>query len=534
MSVSMQKATEPSFSPGDTSSQVLLEVRSISKRFGATQALSQVSMVFLKGKIHCVLGENGAGKSTVGKIICGLHGADLGEIIHDGSQVVFDNPRAARAAGIVMVYQELSLAPHLSVRANLWLGSEPGRSPLCLVSRRKERDKVALILERLGLAHIDMEKEVRHFPVAVQQLVEIGKSLMSDPSLIIFDEPTAMLGAVEKERFFAVLRTLRDNGLATVLVTHHIDDVLTVGDHVTVMRDGRVAQSFPVTSDIDADHIVKRLTGKSQKSGRRREASERGFPRLLDIERMPTFDGPRMLTVGRGEVLGLYGVVGCGSETLVKALVGLVPTADMRPVTFQLDGLRYRPRDLAHAHRLGVSYLAAGRASNGVLPGCSISENLMLTQLRSVSRLGFINSGKEARCADELLREAQVKFSHSADPITSLSGGNQQKILLVRAMAAARRVLVLEEPTAGVDLEAKRHIHLRIRAIAATGIGVVVMSSDLPETIELCDTVWTFSDGKVAGIYGSPTEEDKAAIVADVVGSQCLDTSTQAIRENHS
>jgi len=497
----------------------LLCISDLSKRFGATQALNKVSLQVAAGEIHCVLGENGAGKSTIGKIVSGLYPADEGSIWYDEQPVAFNSSREARQAGIVMVYQELSLAPSLSVRANLWLGAERGSSLLSLTRRYQEQVRAGEVLQQLGLADIDMELAVSTYPVAIQQLIEIGKSLMLRPKVIIFDEPTAMLGAVEKEKFFTVLRRLRANGIALVLVTHHIDDVLAVSDRVTIMRNGQVVDAFDITPRVTADFIVSRLTGKVPGSHRVEHKGGKRFQPLLDFENLPVSGGgSRVLSVGRGEILGIYGVVGCGGDRLLQNLVGFIPTPREASVRFQLDGYPWRPANVMAALKGGVAWLPAGRASNGVYPTLSIAENLMMTQLGHFSRAGFVHTGKAEAHAGEMLKACGVKFGDQSDLLTSLSGGNQQKVLLARAMASARKLLVLEEPTAGVDLDAKHEIHQRIRTLAAHGVSVIMLSSDLAETLSLCDTVWTLFHGMVVKTYHAPDEHDKAAIIADVVG----------------
>lgn len=508
------KTAEPGNSP-------LLRISGLTKRFGATLALNNVSIQFQAGEIHCVLGENGAGKSTIGKIVSGLFAADEGSIWYDNQQVAFSSSREARHAGVVMVYQELSLAPSLSVRANLWLGAEKGKTLLSLTRKSQEVRRVQEVLTQLGLAHIDMEQAVSHFPVAIQQLIEIGKSLMSQPRVIIFDEPTAMLGAVEKERFFTVLRTLRESGLASVLVTHHIDDVIAVSDRVTIMRNGHVVDGFPVTGEIDADFIVTRLTGKAPGSHSFSDKGTEKFLPLLDFENLPVSSGGnRVFTVGHGEIVGIYGVVGCGGEALLQNLVGYLPTPNDASVRFRLNGYEWRPKNVADALKKGVAWLPAGRASNCVYPSLSIAENLMMTQLKGFTRAGFINIRQTEATADVLLQQCGVKYANKHDLLTSLSGGNQQKVLLARAMASAQKVLVLEEPTAGVDIDAKHEIHQRIRALAVTGVSVLMLSSDLVETMTLCDTVWTMFHGSIVRTYRNPDENDKASIIADVVGQE--------------
>lgn len=502
----------------------LLRISGVSKRFGATQALNNVSVQFSSGEIHCVLGENGAGKSTIGKIVSGLYPADEGSIWYDEQRVAFSSSREARHAGIVMVYQELSLAPSLSVRANLWLGAERGKTLLALTRRSREESRVLDVLSQLGLDDIDMESAVGHFPVAIQQLIEIGKSLMSQPRVIIFDEPTAMLGAVEKEMFFSVLRRLREAGIASVLVTHHIDDVLAVSDRVTIMRNGQVVDAFPVTPGITADFIVSRLTGKAPGSHRVENKREQDFPPLLDFEKLPVSGGGhRVFSVGKGEILGIYGVVGCGGDLLLQNLVGFLPTPPDVSSRFRLEGYEWRPKNVVDALKNGVAWLPAGRASNGVYPTLSIAENLMMTQLKRFSLAGFIRPRQADACADKMLKDCGVKFADKHDLLTSLSGGNQQKVLLARAMASAKKVLVLEEPTAGVDIDAKYEIHQRIRTLAASGVSVILLSSDLGETMSLCDTVWTLFHGSVVNTYRMPDEHDKASIIADVVGQETSD-----------
>ncbi|WP_413740419.1 sugar ABC transporter ATP-binding protein [Sodalis sp. RH14] len=514
--MSTEQVTGKALSQG---SSPLLRISGLSKRFGATQALNQVSIQFQAGEIHCVLGENGAGKSTIGKIISGLYPADEGAIWYGERQVSFSSSREARHAGIVMVYQELSLAPSLSVRANLWLGAEKGKTVFSFIRKAREVARVQEVLAQLGLADIDMERSVSAFPVAIQQLIEIGKSLLSQPRVIIFDEPTAMLGAVEKERFFRVLEKLRAAGLASVLVTHHIDDVIAVSDRVTIMRNGQVVDSFPVGGDVDADVIVSRLTGKAPGSHDINGKGNLRFPPLLDVENLPVSrGGTRVFSVGRGEVVGIYGVVGCGGEALLHNLVGFLPIPGDAPLSFKLEGYAWRPANVSEALKKGVSWLPAGRAANGVYPSLSIAENLMMTQLKRFARSGFIRIGRAESMADQLLQACGVKYADKHDPLTSLSGGNQQKVLLARAMASAGKVLVLEEPTAGVDIAAKHEIHQRIRALASTGVSVLMLSSDLAETMALCDTVWTMFHGSIVTAYRNPDEHDKASIIADVVG----------------
>lgn len=350
----------------------------------------------------------------------------------------------------------------------------------------------------------------------MQQLVEIAKSLMSSPRIVIFDEPTAMLGAAEKQRFFEVVRGLRADGIACILVTHHMDDVEAVGDCVTIMRNGRRVDSFDLHAGITSDAVLEKLTGRREVLAAAAEAPRRLGATRLRIA-LPAGGGLAGIEARAGEVVGFYGVLGCGAGELMYGLVGLdgPPRAD-----YYLDDAPYRPRNPAAALRQGVGLLPAGRQSHGVLTGRSIRENLMLTQLDRVSRWQCIDPAREAAWAREQLERAGVKHGDPADPIESLSGGNQQKALLARALGAARRLLLLHEPTAGVDILAKQHIHELVRAAAAQGLTVVVLSSDLPEVIALCDTVYTFFHGAAVARYAQPGPDCQPHILADVLGQR--------------
>ena len=500
----------------------MIKIKNLHKRFGATVALNAVSAEFKGGEVHCLLGENGAGKSTVGKVLGGLHHPDEGSLEIDGQVRSIANARAAHRLGIAVCHQELSLAKHLSVRSNLCLGTETIRQPFSRVDRKRETAEVRNVLDVLGL-DLDTERPVGELPVAQQQLIEIGKALMLKPRAIVFDEPTAMLGAVEKKKFLELLGQLRDRGVAVVFITHHIEDVMAAGDRVTIMRNGRVVDSFEMEASLTAEAVVERLTGK--KRGRaaveRSGAQQDGAP-VLRVDKLPTMVAGRAVEIRRGQVVALYGVAGCGAERVVAGLTGQGPAA---PMEFQLAAKAYRPRSPAKALRAGVSHLPAGRAANCILPGRSIMENLTINTLRRHGRWGIVSRAAEARHAETALRDAGVKFSDASLPITSLSGGNQQKVLLARALAAASQLLILEEPTAGVDIDAKAQIHLRIRKAADAGLGVLLISSDLEETIALSDVIFTMYRSEIAGVYETPTISDQADIIADVLGQRLQEPS---------
>jgi ribose transport system ATP-binding protein len=334
--------------------------------------------------------------------------------------------------------------------------------------------------------------------------------------MIVLDEPTAMLNEAEKQNLYAVLSGLRAEGATIALITHHLEDVEALADHVSIMRDGRVVDSFVVAGRADSKMIAEKLSGVRALHARDVAKPPAGEAPLLRIEGLrDRAGGAAPLEVRRGEIVGLYGVVGCGAERVGNALAGLRPAPDLQ-VT--LDGCSQVLRTPTQARRLGISYLPTGRASNCILPTRSIRENLNVSLLGHYSRAGFIFRRREAAGTRLQLAASAVKYADDQDEIVRLSGGNQQKVLVARTLRAGSRLLILEDPTAGIDIEAKRQIQEAIRARAAEGVAVILVSSDLPETIELVDTLVTLYAGRVVSRYPAPQPRDKAAIVADVIG----------------
>jgi ribose transport system ATP-binding protein len=528
--VSLNPHTTPPGAPGNA--LPFLEVNGLSKRFGATRALDGVGMAFFPGKIHCVLGENGAGKSTLGKIIGGIHSADAGTIAIEGREVTLGTVQRARRLGIAVVFQELSLAPDLSVRANLLLGVEPHTHPFARLRRAWEHERVLAVLKRLQV-HVDPEDRIGQLSIATQQLLEVAKVLIRHPRMIVLDEPTAMLNEAEKRNLYAVMSTLRAEGATIALITHHLEDVEAVADHVSIMRDGRVVDSFAVSGASDSRMVAEKLSGVRPSHPRdvaKPSTREAPFLRIDGLRDRTGRAAP--LEVRRGEIVGLYGVVGCGAEHIGNALAGLRPASELH-VT--LDGCRQVIRTPAQARRLGIAYLPTGRASHGIFPTRSIRENLNVSLLSRYARGGFIFRRQEAAGTQLQLAASAVKYADIEDDIVHLSGGNQQRVLVARTLGAGSRMLILEDPTAGVDIEAKRQIQEAIRARAAEGVAVILVSSDLLETIELVDMLLTLYAGRVVSRYLSPQPRDKAAIVADVIGQDSaageLDALTEAGHE---
>jgi ABC-type sugar transport system ATPase subunit len=489
----------------------VLQAIELKKSFGATHALRGATLTLTAGEVHALLGENGSGKSTFSKVIAGIHAADEGRLLRAGRQLVFADPAAARAAGIGMVFQELSLAPDLTVLDNLFLGRERTRFG-GWIDRRAQRKVCAAMLQRLELP-LSPDAPVRRLSMAQKQMLEIGKALLSEPDILIFDEPTASLTEREASGLFKAIADLRQSGKAMLYVTHHLREVLRIADRVSVMRDGIIVAERPVQPDLTEETLIGLLTEKRVSEGRR--ASSGGAVRLR-IEGLRTANCDAVsLSVGSGEVVGIYGVVGCGREEVGRSLVGL---HSRQAGTIDLNGRDFQPKTPADALAAGVGFLAADRKQEGILPNRPIRENLMLASLRRLKRAGFLNGAAERRLSRERLSRLRVRYASAEDPITALSGGNQQKVLFGRVLGSEPQLLVLEDPTAGIDIGAKYDLYEQIRQCAGGGMSFLWMSSDLTETLTLCDRVYAMYDGRIVDHIAAPSLADEERLLAAVMG----------------
>ena len=493
----------------------LVVLEHISKRFGSTQAVRDLSLSFHAGEVHAVLGENGAGKSTVGKIMGGLVRPDAGKLLVDQRETHLENVAHACNLGIAMVFQELSLVPELTVRENICLGMESSRHPFSLLQKSREVQRCQSLLAEYDF-DFDLDVRIKLLSVAGQQLIEVLKALARRPRVLILDEPTAMLGVREKQKLLHIIRNAKSRGVATIFITHHVEEVVEVADRVSLMRDGVLVESFAMSKEMSVPLIVDKLVGKSQAAKKTRQRPPTA-DEALSISGLRGQDGKDFeISVSAGQVVGLYGVVGSGCEKIGRAAVGL---EDIRPTIMKLMGKSYRPANPAHAAARGVSYLPSGRAANCLLPSRSTRENLMISQLDQIQRLGLLRDGHERELTQSLLGRFRTRYANYDSLITSLSGGNQQKVMIARCLGRTSKLIVLEDPTAGVDIGSKQDIHELIRERAASGLAVLLVSSDLLETIAICDVVYTVSNGKFVRRYDQPTLDDEAGIVADVVGA---------------
>ncbi len=493
----------------------VLEVKGLQKSFGATRALAGASISVNAGEVHVLLGENGSGKSTLAKIVAGIHTADAGEILVNGGVRQISDARTSRALGIAIVFQELSLAPDLSVADNLFLGRENARHPFAMLDRGSERRTGHEVLKRLETT-INLDAPVKTLSIAQKQIVEVAKALLQQPLIMILDEPTATLTEREKEHLFAVIRRLRNDGVALLYITHHLREIQEIGDRVSVMRDGEVVITTEISPELTELRLLELLTGRAISAEVDRTAPADASP-LLRIDDLYTEEDCHgvSLYVRPGEIVGLYGVVGCGRERVAGALVGLE-----RPSggSMTLEGVPFLPGSPGDALAKGVGYLPVDRKENGILPARSIRENLNLSSLATFATVQVISPRRERGPTLTHLARLGVRFGSAESPITSLSGGNQQKVLFGRATGSSPKLLVLEDPTAGIDMGAKLELYDQIKDWAADGMSFLWLSSDLVETLMLCHRAYTMYDGRIVDEFVNPTLADEEAVLAGVLG----------------
>lgn len=489
----------------------LLTAHQIRKAFGATQALRGVSFTVRKGEILALVGENGAGKSTLMKVLSGAHRADAGHMTLEGNPFAPSGPLDARLAGVAMIYQELSLAPDLSVEDNIMLGREHG--VLGWHRRSTQRALARAALDRLGQQSMSLSTAVRRLSTAQRQLVEIARALACDAKLLILDEPTSSLPREDVERLFAVLRRLRQEGVGIIYISHFLDEVLQIADRYTVLRDGQSVGEGTMHL-VDEAKLVSLMVGRSVDQLFPKIPHDIGEP-VLRINGLTGAVKPRdaSLTLHRGEILGLAGLVGAGRTELVRAIAGL---DSVRSGAVQIAGLP-APSSIAGRIAQGMGMVSEDRKLEGLAQSLSIEDNTTLSALGFHSRLGFLMQNQRKNAVSQLIGDLAIKSSGPGQSVNRLSGGNQQKVALARLMHQQADILLLDEPTRGIDVGSKAEVYRRIGEWAAQGKAVLFVSSYLPELLAVCDRIAVMSRGRIREIR--PTSEwNEEAIMACCVG----------------
>jgi ABC-type sugar transport system ATPase subunit len=485
----------------------------LTKSFSKNTVLHDVDLEVKTGQIHALVGENGAGKSTLIKILGGAHKADSGIVSVNGSEVRISSPQDAFDNGIVVIHQELSLAPHLSAEENIFLGHFP-RTSFGLLDRRHMARETRSLLDRLQI-DVDPKVPVGRLSIAQQQMIEIAKAISFDARILILDEPTAVLDSERSETLFKLIDRLASDGCGIVFISHYLDEVFRIADHVTVLRDGHVTGETPI-SEIDQDWLVNRMIGREFEP-HSPKARRHGKP-ALSLKSLTSEGAFADVTfdVAEGEIVALAGLVGAGRSEVGEAIYGIRRIKSGEISYFGKQRHLSGPRE---ALAVGVGYVSEDRKTLGLLANRPIRENATITALHRFKKFGALSTAREQAYLDNAISDLDIRLSSSEAHIRTLSGGNQQKVLLSRAMATDPRLIVFDEPTRGVDIGAKRQIYQYIESLAEEGVAIVMISSELEEVLRLADRVVVMRQGRVSTILSraDASEEHimRAASIAD-------------------
>ncbi|MER8032222.1 sugar ABC transporter ATP-binding protein [Streptomyces bauhiniae] len=487
----------------------VLAAQGLSKSFGAVRALRNVSLELYAGQVHALAGENGAGKSTLIKILAGVHRPDTGVLSLRGEPVVLHGPADARDAGVAVIHQEPTLFPDLSVAENIYMGRQPRRS-LRRVDHRAMNAAAGALFARLAV-DLDPERPARGLSIADQQLVETAKALSFDARVLIMDEPTAALTGSEVSRLFGVVRALRDQGCAILFVSHRLEEIFDLCQYVTTLRDGEVVASEPV-ADLTEDALVRRMVGRDLGELYPKEPADPGEV-VLNVRRL-TREGvftDVSFEVRGGEIVGLAGLVGAGRSEVARAVFGVdkwdAGAAEVcgRPLT---NG------SPSAAMAAGLVLVPEDRRAQGLVMDMSIERNIGLTGLRSTVRAGLMDRGAERSRALDWAVRLKVKYARIADAVGTLSGGNQQKVVLAKWLATGPRVLIVDEPTRGIDIGTKAEVHRLLSGLAGDGVAVLMISSDLPEILGMADRVLVMHEGRLTAELPRADATEEAVLAA--------------------
>ena len=478
-------------------SETLIQMTRITKRFPGVLALNQVDFDLRRGEVHALLGENGAGKSTLMKILSGVYQPDSGEIRFEGQSVSFSDPLSAQHAGITIIHQEFNLFPDLTVEENIFIGREFCKNSRWQLDKRAQRQAVEKILHTLNLK-IAPDARVSELTVAQQQMVEIAKALARNAKIIAFDEPTSSLSAREIDNLFRVIRELRKEGRVILYVSHRMEEIFALSDAITVFKDGRYVKTFTDMQQVDHDALVQAMVGRDIGDIYGWQPRSYGEERLrLDAVKAPGVRTPISLAVRSGEIVGLFGLVGAGRSELMKGMFG---GTQITAGQVYIDQQPIDIRKPSHAIAAGMMLCPEDRKAEGIIPVHSVRDNINISARRKHVLGGcVINNGWEENNADHHIRSLNIKTPGAEQLIMNLSGGNQQKAILGRWLSEEMKVILLDEPTRGIDVGAKHEIYNVIYALAAQGVAVLFASSDLPEVLGVADRIVVMREGEIAG-----------------------------------
>jgi ribose transport system ATP-binding protein len=488
---------EAALQPITDSAHPALKMHGIGKRFPGVVALEGVDLVLARGKVHALMGENGAGKSTLIKIMAGVYGKDAGTIRIADREVELRSPRDALAEGIKVVFQEIALISEFTVAENIFLERHPvGKAGS--IDWRRIRAESAALFERIGF-DVDPAARTGDLPVSQQQMVEIARALAHEARIVVMDEPTSSLTPNEVALLFKVIRRLTDLGIAVVYVTHKLDEVFEIADEVTVLRDGRHISTKPI-GEHTHDSLIQDMIGRRIENLFPRSWGHAKGDVALSVNGLSTDAKLKDVSfeARAGEVLGFFGLMGAGRTELAKAIVGFDP---IRAGTVEIGGKPLRPHDTRSAVSLGIGLLTEDRKGEGLMLELPVQQNMSLAALKKFSRGGFVDEGREKAAVQDFVDRFRVRTPSLSQLIKNLSGGNQQKVLLARWLMRGLKVLVVDEPTRGIDVGAKSEIFALLDRLAGEGLAIVMMTSEMPELLGLSDRIVVMAEGRITATF---------------------------------
>ena len=510
----------------------LLELRNVSKRFGPVKAVQDVSIQFNSGEVHAVIGENGAGKSTMMNIIAGEFLPDEGEVFVDGAPVQLTSSLASRAQGIRIVFQELSLCDNLTVGENVLLADFGTRHQLSILNTRRSGRSARQALDRLGLNDIATDTPLSALTIAQKQLVEIARAVSQNARILILDEPNSALSPRESARLFEIVRSLKDDGVSVIYISHHLQEVLDLADRISVMRDGQLTGETPVTESTSVDELVSLMVGRSLEAMEQYSTSADVVTEVGEtILELHDFSVEGQIeqidfSLSSGEIVGVAGLPDSGKDILAEAIFGL----ERRTGIVRINGIALQPNRPSHSIDAGISFVPADRRGAGALLEMSVAGNIVSSSLRRFTSSGLLKKRKVDDAATEQIRRLDARVAELGQRIATLSGGNQQKIIFARGLLNGPRLLILHEPTRGIDVGAKAEIYRILKSLAHDGMAILMISSELPEIVLHSGRVLVMAHGRITGqLSGTHITEENVMELA--VGTPSSDRSNRKTQE---
>ena len=487
--------------PLSTKQDIILRMVGIIKTFPGVIAVNKVNFDLRKGEVHALVGENGAGKSTLMKILGGAYIPDEGKIEINEKVVDINSPRDALDNKISIIYQEFNLVPTLSIAENIFLGKEISKSRLGNLNRKAMIEESRNTLSKLGLEHFDLGIKVRNLSVAQQQMIEIGKALFNEANILVMDEPTSVLSQKESQKLFNLINSLKNDGISIVYISHRLEEVIEQSDRITILRDGEFICTLDNTNkDVQKDEIIRHMVGRNLKDYFPEREAEISGSKILEVKNLGKKEVFKRINfdLHKGEILGFYGLVGAGRTEIMKCIFSSLKY-DSGEIL--LDGNPAKLSNIAQAIGNGISLVPEDRKGEGIFAKMNLGENICMPVLDEMSTMGNISIRKKSRLVDKFINTLSIKPPLPKRLINDFSGGNQQKAVIAKWLATKPKIIILDEPTRGVDVGAKTEIYYIIEKLSRSGVGIIFVSSELMEVIGLCDRIIVIHEGKIRGEF---------------------------------